>query len=67
MVGKVSKTTERVNRNETLNLTVLSTGRDEALKSLERNLHMMNQSLTQKQNFKRFFWTPDFNMCGFAT
>jgi len=42
-------------------------GRDEALKSLERNLNDMNLSLNKHKNFKKFFWTPDLNVCGFAT
>ena len=45
----------------------IHTGRDAALKSLERNLAKMNHNLTQKTNLKKFFWTPDLNTCGFAT
>ena len=49
-------------------VTQLGSGRDIALRSLERNIQQMSDKLNQNTtNYKKFFWTPDLNVCGFAT
>eukprot|EP00347_Sterkiella_histriomuscorum_P009854 403339621 len=46
---------------------MLESGRDRVLGSLERNIQYMSENLNKQTNYKKFFWTPDLNVCGFAT
>lgn len=41
--------------------------REVALTSLQQNLKDIEEKLEKNSNYKRFFWTPDFTFCGFAT
>jgi hypothetical protein len=43
------------------------THRQQAITSVYKNMKSMKKQLDKNDNYKRFFWTPDYSFCGFAT